>query len=507
MLVTALFGFCFGLIASLGFVPFGIWPMTIAGLAAFMVFTIRCSGRMSALAGYSFGIGLFGVTVSYVSVMGIWIGVALVAVLSLYTAIYGIVQNKIQRFKIWPLLVPAAWVAMEFCWSRFPLGGFGWVRLAFTSPDQPIGGLLWLLAASGIGYLIAFCASCLAAMVSKLVLGKHRSVLWLIPVSAIFVAGVIGQTFIPSKDGEQQVSVGMVQGDVAGSAGPRALGYARSVTNNHFSETVLLLAKARSENIPIDFILWPENSSDHDPTVDVKTEQMVQKTIELGQSPLFMGAVMEGPGEDERQTTSLWYDADGAIIGRHDKRNAVPFGEYTPFKDLVFKLVPMAKMVGRQTVEGSQPGVLDVLINEKPLKVGTIICFELAFDDTIYDLAKKDAQLIVVQSNNSTYTGTFQPKQQFQITRVRAMELAQPIVVSTTSSFSGHIDEHGRVIDRTEEATSASRIYQVPIGTVKTPAVYVGKVVDYLCLTVTLLSIGATVVKRRPRHTKINFHD
>ena len=60
--------------------------------------------------------------------------------------------------------------------------------------------------------------------------------------------------------------VGIVQGNVPGR-GIEALGRTRSVTNNHLTETINLMIKARLGQAPMpDFMLWPENSTDIDPT-------------------------------------------------------------------------------------------------------------------------------------------------------------------------------------------------------------------------------------------------
>lgn len=496
-----------GLLTSLAFAPFNIWA-AVLGLTAFSLLNLRLTPKKSSLAGYAFGCGLFSVTISYVGVMGAWIGVLMVAVMSLYTALYGFLVNLAQRFRAWPLLVSAAWIAIEFCWSRFPLGGFGWVRLAFTTPDQPLGGYLWLVGSPGAGFLVALCANLIGyatvALTAKRLLSGFIA---LATPLLVFGLGGLSLALTPLEEGSEEVTVGIVQGNVDGSAGPRAMGYARSVTNNHLSETVVLMAKAKTSGQDVDVVVWPENSSDHDPTVDEKTAVTVSEASDLVDAPLLIGAVMEGPGDDERQTSSLWYDHSGNLIARHDKRNAVPFGEYTPFKEIVFKLVPMAQQVGKQTVEGETAGVLEVPVNGVPTRVGTIICYELAFDNTVYDIGRNDAELVTVQSNNATYTGTLQPKQQFQITRVRAMELGREIAVSTTSSYSGLIGAKGEVLDRTEEATADSRIYTLPKRTAINPSVWLGPAVEYACLSVTLLFVTLTALKRTWRPAKIRSHE
>ena len=101
-----------------------------------------------------------------------------------------------------------------------------------------------------------------------------------------------------------------MQGNIPGR-GIEAMGRARSVTNNHLSETIQLMTKARLGEVPEpDFLLWPENSTDIDPTIDPLTRLTVQAAVDVAGRPILVGAVMQGPGVDERQTAALWWDPD-----------------------------------------------------------------------------------------------------------------------------------------------------------------------------------------------------
>jgi len=177
----------------------------------------------------------------------------------------------------------------------------------------------------------------------------------------------------------------------------------------------------------------------------------------------------------------------------------VPFGEWIPFRDQLLPLVPMLAQVGAQSVPGTRPGVLDVPVAGRQLKVGDVICFELAYDRTVYEALTSGAQVSMVQSNNATYGGTGQIEQQFAITRARAMESRREIAVATTNSVSGYIDRNGHVVTRTAQFTAAERVVTMPLRSSLTPAVRWAPWLDRGLAALGLLCCALAVVRLRTR--------
>lgn len=502
MRVRTLIAAALGALTALGFAPIGWWPLTILGVAGLTLLCLELAPRAAAGAGYAFGLSFFGITVCYVYVLGWWVAGVLIAFMALWMLLLAAATPLVGRLPGWPLWLACLWSGIEFCYSRVPFGGFGWSRLVFTTADQPLSGFLPVIGAAGTSLLVAWCGTLLALIVRGPGRAQRRAAAGLI--IALFATGALLKAR-PVAPGGEQVAIGMVQGNVDGSAGPRAMGYARSVINNHLSQTVTLMADVRTgrEARP-DFLLWPENSSDLDPTVDGEARMIIDTAAELAQLPILLGAVMSGPGQGERQTSALWWVHGLGVVARTDKQDLVPFGEFTPMKSIVLRLIPMASMVGKQSVPGTGPGVLDVeLPDGRQLSIGNIICYELAFDDTVAATVRSGAEVITVQSNNATYTGTFQPRQQFEITRIRAMELRREIVVSTTSSYSGLIDARGTVIDRTQEGTAASHTYLVPERTGVTPGAAIGGWVGAISALVALLAVLAGRFLVRPGEPRL----
>ena len=525
-----------GLAVGLSWQPFGLWPLLLFGLPAF---TLAVSGRLlggravssskggvraalslskgaeyvtpwlSFALGYIFGIAMLTVTISWVHVLGIWIAVVLIAFESLFFGLLGVALHLTSRLRAWPLAAACCWVMIEFAYSRIPFGGFGWTRLAYAAVDTPLAGFLPIIGVAGVSFLVAL----IGQVPAWIIVGSRakrssaaRRTLAAVVASAVLIVGGLGLIRLRPEPATAtgSVNVGIVQGNVPGR-GIEALGRMRSVTNNHLSETVNLTVRVKlGQEATPDFILWPENSTDIDPTKDPITLRTVQAAAEIAGRPILVGAVMAGPGEDERQTSALWWDPQRGITARYDKRNLVPFGEWIPFRDQLLPVLPILKQVGAQSVAGTKPGVLRVAVGDRTIMIGDAICFELAYDKTIYSALTGGAQLLLVQSNNATYGGTGQIEQQFAITRARAMEARREIAVATTNSVSGLIDAQGRVVIRTNEFTAASTVVAMPLRSQITPAVRLAPWIDrllaaagLLCCVLAAASVRGLASRRR----------
>ena len=483
-----------GAAVGLSFQPYGLWPLLLLGIPA-LTLAVRPSlvarttapmpgldvGRRVKLRhsfwlGYLFGLAMLGIAINWIYVLGIWIAILLIAVESVLFGALGVALSLTARLRSWPVAAACCWVLVEFAYSRIPFGGFGWTRLAYAAVDTPLAGFLPFVGVTGLSFLVALLPQLLAWVLIGS--GRRRRLVVAAAVAAVFVGGGAGLSLLPLAEAGGSVNVGIVQGNVPGR-GIEALGRMRSVTNNHLSETVNLMTRVRLGQAPVpDFILWPENSTDIDPTADPITRATVQSAAEIAGRPILVGAVMNGPGEDERQTSALWWDPQRGILARYDKRNLVPFGEWIPFRRQLLPLLPILEKVGAQSVPGTKPGVLEVPVGNRTIKVGDAICFELAYDQTLYQVVRGGAQVLMVQSNNATYGGTGQIEQQFAITRARAMEARREIAVATTNSVSGLIDARGRVILKTHEFTAASAVVTMPIRTAITPAVVLAPWID-----------------------------
>jgi apolipoprotein N-acyltransferase len=497
-----------GVALGLSWQPYGLWPLLLVGIPAF---TLAVRGARPAAAfglGYLFGLTTLTLGVSWLHVLGTWIAALLIIFMALFFGLLGLTVSLVSRLSWWPPAAACCWVFIEYAYSRIPLGGFGWTRIGYAAVDTPLAGFFPIIGVAGVSLAVALIGQLIAWALLTLWAaregGRARRSHIIVAAALAVSIGLLGSVLRlyqvePEAGSAGSVRVGIVQGNIPGR-GIEAMGRARSVTNNHLSETIQLMTKARlGEVAEPDFLLWPENSTDIDPMVDPVTRQTVQAAADVAGRPILVGAVMEGPGFDERQTAALWWDPDRGVTARYDKQNLVPFGEWIPFRAQLLPVIPLLQQVGAQSVPGTRPGVLDVAVGGRPIKIGDVICFELAYDKTIYQSLIGGAQVLMVQSNNATYGGTGQIEQQFAITRARAMESRREIAVATTNSVSGFITRDGAVATRTQEFTAQSMVVEMPLRSALTPAIRLAPWLERGVALVAVLACVAALWHRTQR--------
>ena len=305
-----------GVALGLTWQPVGWWPLLAIAIPAFTLAVRGVRPRRAFGMGYLFGLGMLTVAVSWLHVLGVWVAALLILFEALFFGLLGILLSLVGRLRWWPLAAAAAWVAVEFAYSRFPFGGFGWSRIAYAAVDTPLAGLLPVVGVAGLTFAVALVAHLLgwAAWTwwtrRRTGQGRVRPLLLaggLVVAVLVLATGLRLYQVEPLQTAAGAVRVGIVQGNIPGR-GIEAMGRARSVTNNHLSETVDLMTKVRlGQQAQPDFLLWPENSTDIDPTADPVTRLTVDAAAQVADRPILVGAVMRGPGPDERQTTALWW--------------------------------------------------------------------------------------------------------------------------------------------------------------------------------------------------------
>lgn len=481
-----------GAMLGFAFEPHDYPWLTVVAVPLLLAALNGVSAKAGFLIGAGFGITYYAVLVPWLSVIGGDAAIALAILEGLFYAVFGLFATQVLKLKLWMLWIPCLWVATEFAAASVPFGGFPWGRLAWAFADSPLGKLASLVGVAGLSFAVAL----LGVLVYAVLRPKSTIRLRLVAVAAgVAIIGGSALISLSSEGNGKTVTAAMVQGNVPGK-GLEFLGRARTVTRNHLTATLDLQKRVQAgSELKPDIVIWPENSTDIDPFKDAETRADIEQAVEAVGVPILVGAVLEGPGSNERQTTGVVWDPETGPGQIYAKRHPVPFGEYIPFRDQLLPYIKRLEMVGRQTAPGKTPGVIPI----NGVTYGDVICFEVAYDDVVADVMEGGAQVLVVQTNNATYGETGQPEQQFAITRMRAIETGRTVLIASTSGISGVVRPDGTVEHKSSQFVPDVYVASVPVRDATTLATRLGGWPQWILTGLGLLGVVlALAARRRP---------
>jgi apolipoprotein N-acyltransferase len=483
-----------GALLGFAFEPHDHPWLTIVAVPLLLAALNGISMKAGFLVGAGFGIAYYAVLVPWLTVIGGDAAIALSVLEGLFYAVFGLFATQVLKLRLWMLWIPCLWVATEFATASVPFGGFPWGRLAWAFSDASLGKLAAYVGIPGLSFVVALVGVLVYAVLRRASGLRLRAVALVAGLAIVFGSALIHLSV--AGDGKT-VKAAMVQGNVPGK-GLEFLGRARTVTQNHLKATLELekRVQAGTETKP-DLVIWPENSTDIDPYQDEETRVDIEEAVKAVGVPILVGAVTDGPGPNERQTTGIVWDPVSGPGQRYAKRHPVPFGEYIPFRDQLLPYIKRLEMIGRQTAPGKVPGVMPI----GGVRYGDIICFELAYDNVVSDLLNGGAQVLIVQTNNATYGGTGQPEQQFAITRMRAIETGRTVLIASTSGISGVVRPDRTVDHKSAQFVPDVYVANVPVRDGHTLATTLGGWPQWILSGLGLLGLVLALVNRRGRRT------
>ncbi len=492
-----------GVAAGLSFEPYR-WVLLLPVSVA--VLTLLCVGRRPRtgfLLGSVFGTAFMLVLLPWLQVIGVYAWIPLSVLEGLFYGLGGLAVALLTRggagarrgLPGWPVWAACAWVLLEALRALGPFGGFPWGRLGLAVEDTPVAPLLAYVGGAGATFAVALLGTSLAWAVLRVRAAPVRAAAGL--TAAVVVACVAG--LVPwqaTRPGDPRATVAAVQGNVPGE-GLEAFAERRAVLDNHVQATQRLAARIDAGQVRRpDLVVWPENSSDIDPYADPTAGAAIADAARDVGAPLLMGAVVGDRADRGWYNRAIVWSASGRTVGWYDKTHPVPFGEYIPLRGLLAPLVPALAQIPTDMVRGTRSGVLSA----GPVRAGVLMCFEVAYDGLLRQRVDQGATLIVVPTNNATYSGTGQVAQQFALSRLRAIETGRYVVVASTNGISGVIAPDGSVLQRAPQRRQVVLEQTVGLISRRTPATVLGPWPE---VALSLAAVGAVLLAaagaRRPR--------
>ncbi len=330
-----------GGLATLGFAPFGWWPLTLAAIALLLFVLRDQSIPRVGLLGFAFGLGHFVSGIYWVFYSTVyygnappWMGVMLVVLLAAVLALFPAVLLALTRWlvptasRLWPLAVALGWLASELIRGTV-LEGFPWLATGYAFIDTPLRGLAAVVGVHGISAAIWLGCASLVALLRPPVWRGHALITLVILVNALAWPSPSSWT---RADGPA-LDVALIQGNVA-QADKWRPGQAPIIARRYEQRT--------DEVLGADLIVWPEVAVPYTyPQIrDGYLARIGERAAAAG-SAVVVGTLI--PNADRTQMLNSVVGI-GATEGTYLKRHLVPFGEVFPLPDFMRPLLDVVDL-------------------------------------------------------------------------------------------------------------------------------------------------------------------
>ncbi len=491
MLLRSLAALLAGVLLAMAFEPLGIALLIPLSLAVLVCCLHGLRARSAWLPGLLFGAGFCFVLMFWMRAVGPDAWLSLAALETAFFAPLGSVVARLMRLRWWPVWTAFAWVAIETVRGSWPFSGMPWGRLSYAVAGTPWAEALPWLGFSGVSLLLAASGTTLGWL---LLGGWRRRRTAVLGVAALLLPVAVAAIAPSTTQESGTVTIAVVQGNLPGT-GNDLVAVHREVTRNHVQATLDLAARVRDGDVARpDFVIWPENSTAVDPFLDAEVNTGIESAVAAIGVPVLVGVIADAPDPDAVLNQGIVWDPVTGAGERYTKRHPVPFGEYIPWRDTVFKSnFGQLRLIPRDMAQGTR---LEPLRIDGAL-VADAICFDVAYDDGIHDQLRHGGELVTVQTSNASFMGTDQIDQQFEITRLRAMETGRYVAVAAVNGVSGIIDPDGTVLDSAAARTQEVLVREIELRTGLTPAVRLGSWPGRVCVLLALLGL-ALAARTRP---------
>ncbi|HYP67971.1 MAG TPA: apolipoprotein N-acyltransferase [Thiobacillaceae bacterium] len=428
-----------GALSALAFAPVGVYPLAPLGLAALFLLLRQTGTARPFVTGWLFGLGFFGVGVSWVYVSlhtygGMAAPLALLATF-LFCALLALFPGLASSF--WDhrkaeraqflLLLPAAWTLLE--WVRgWIFTGFPWLATGYSQvPDSPFAGYAPLLGVYGVSFVTALSAGGLAwTWRSRGNLAAASRGMMLVLV--LIAGGVALKAINWTQPHGAPLSVALVQGNIPQEMkwDPELAAASLKIYRQLADSTRARLVVLPETALPVFFLDLPEMYKNELRRIGQERGGDVLAGVPTGDSS---GAYLNSVASFGAEPTQFYH-----------KHHLVPFGEFIPpgFGWVLRLLhIPLSDF--------SRGGASQAPFSVAGQKVAVNICYEDAFGEEIIH-ALPAATLLVNVSNDAWFGDGFAARQHRQISQMRALETGRMVLRATNTGSTAIIDIKGRVV-------------------------------------------------------------
>ncbi len=394
-----------------------------------------------------------GEAIAYVALSWFGSGLLLSVVLAFWIFFTGLfARTKLCKKHRW-LFIPftsCLYVIIEYLFTLGPLAT-PWARLAVTQQNNILG----IQTASVFGsYFISFIIisvnAALAYGIYELTKNKNKktALICLVSAASLFFCnmGVGGILYAADKrvtDSLPHYSAASFQSNIVSGRSETTF----SEKLDRFFEVSAQLTDEKGTKL----IVMPEGVFSTAVRADGRVGEALLKFSAEHDVVIVFGC-FEYEGGDLYNVTYC-VSPDGTFSGPYRKQHPVPFGEFTPARDILLKIMPFLEDVtdvGSEIRAGKESVVFDSAVG----KLGSFICFDSAFEQIGYEQTAKGAVVLTESTNDSWWMDSAQLYEHNGHAVLRAVESRKYVVRSASAGFSTVISPQGEILDGVKPLTA-----------------------------------------------------
>ena len=385
---------------------------------------------------------------------------------------------------------PFLWVAVELARTR--ISGYPWNLLGTAQVDNvPLTQIATITGVYGLSFAIVL-VNCAFAAAFLVPLERRRRML--VAAAGVAVVVQLGTFYQPPAQPTTHTAR-LVQQNIPILD--------ERWSSEYFIRTLAELSQLSLAGEPLPgspkLIIWPESPAPfyvHEATF----RQQVTAVAQRANAHIIAGAtnVREPAQVEIREATNsaVLVAPSGEWAARYDKMHLVPFGEYVPFKKVLF----FAESLTRQ-VSDFKPGRERTVFQVDGHTVGVFICYESIFPDEVRLFAAGGAEVLVNISNDGWFGEYGAPWQHLNLARMRAIENRRWLLRSTNTGITAVIDPFGRVVARVPRNTRT--VLDAPYAFVRSTTFYTRRG-DWFAYACAIIALAAVFVRFRFRFMKLD---
>jgi apolipoprotein N-acyltransferase len=390
-------------------------------------------------------------------------------------------------------LFPVVWVLLEFAQTHMPFGGFPWLLAGYSQSEHL--SLIQVADLTGV-YGISFLIVCFGAAVFWIGLHRGRGLraYWPLVSVVLTVAFCLVYGRVALRHWERfkpDCRAALLQANLSLDDGAQAV-------IEKLRHGYVQMAHALKDS-SVDLFILPESPSPVTFQNDLRYRQSLEALARRCTIGLAFNNVRSGEtgGVQQYFNSAYFIDKNGNLAGIYDKIHLVPFGEYTPGKNIFFFVKTITKDVGE-----FHPGNNPLVVGLGDHQVNALICFEAVFPDLVRRFVRGGSQLMINLTNDGWYGDSAAPYQHFAIARWRAIENRRYLLRAANTGISAVIEPTGKVQSATGILREAICEGRFSFESHQTFYTRNGDVLVFLCAIIACGSLGYVFVMKFRRMNK-----